>query len=69
MLKSACILKRNLEPEETCCHLDFIVIDRLLITQTKTKQTNPIPKKNDGLLMSSASSIQELYYSAQNVFL
>ena len=32
-----------------------IVVDRLLITQTKTKQTNPIPK-NDESLMSSANS-------------
>ena len=33
-----------------------IVVDWLLITQTKTKQTNPIPK-NDESLMLSANSI------------
>ena len=36
--------------------VDLIVVDRLLITQMKTKQTNPIPK-NDESLMSSANSI------------
>ena len=38
-----------------CMQID-IVVDRLLITLTKTKQTNPIPK-NDESLMSSANSI------------
>ena len=36
--------------------VEFIVVNRLFINQTKTKQTNPFPRSDESL-MSSANSI------------